>query len=316
MGIFDFGSVSLIQQELRRFFASRAQGELADTAIQPIDVGQVVQAQSARLSGLAALTGAGGIEKTGIDTFATYALTAFGKSLVGSADPAAGRTALALTIGSNVQAWNTDLDGLAGLSTLGLLRRTGAGAYSTLTVGPAANNIPQLDGSANLLANGGFSGPSFLLTTAGQSARFICEKSGAQSVPNATGQIITGWSGSVIGSGFNPSTGEFTAPANGIYTFEAFATITAPGIGAGIQIYRLLLITPVGQYILFEYHNASIEASTSAGGGTTTIPLTAGQIVVLASFVQTHNGSAGNILGTSDGIIRTHFRGYKTLHAN
>lgn len=135
MGVFDFGSIPFIQQELRRFFASRAQGELADTSLQPADVGEVVQAQSARLSSVAGLSAtSGGVEKTGINTFGAYTLTAFGKSLVASADAAAGRSTLALTIGSNVQAWNTNLDAIAGLSSTGAIERTGAGTASTFTV--------------------------------------------------------------------------------------------------------------------------------------------------------------------------------------
>ena len=57
-----------------------------------------------------------------------------------SASTAAGaRTALGLTIGTAVQAWDTDLDCLAALSTAGLAARTGAGTCATrVIVAPAA----------------------------------------------------------------------------------------------------------------------------------------------------------------------------------
>lgn len=38
-----------------------------------------------------------------------------------------------LTIGEDVQAWDTDLDGLAALSGTGLVRRTGSGSFSTVS---------------------------------------------------------------------------------------------------------------------------------------------------------------------------------------
>lgn len=143
---FNFGWIPVIQQELRRYFASFTQGERADSALQPAAIGNTVQAFDADLTAIAALTGTGGIERTGAGTAATYALTSYGKSLVAAANASDGRGVLGLTIGANVQAWNTNLDGLAGLSTTGIIERTGPGSFTTFAQISAAkiadNSIP------------------------------------------------------------------------------------------------------------------------------------------------------------------------------
>ena len=76
-------------------------------------IGTNVQAYDATLAGLAATTfnTAGQVAyATGTDTFATITTTSFGRSLLTQADAAATRTTLGLVIGTNVQAWDADLD--------------------------------------------------------------------------------------------------------------------------------------------------------------------------------------------------------------
>lgn len=67
-----------------------------------------------------------GITATGADT--TYNFRANNLSDVASAPTA--RTNLGLAIGTNVEAWDADLDCLAALSTTGVVKRTGAGTCS------------------------------------------------------------------------------------------------------------------------------------------------------------------------------------------
>lgn len=59
------------------------------------------------------------------------ACTAAGRALLDDADAAAQRATLGLVIGTNVQAWDADLDGFAALAaTAGFVKKTGAGTYS------------------------------------------------------------------------------------------------------------------------------------------------------------------------------------------
>ncbi len=104
-------------------------------------VGTDVQAFDADLAAIAGLTSANNkcFYFTGAGTAATYDCSSFGRSVANVADAAALRTIAAAVIGTNVQAWDADLDCMAANSTAGLMAYTGAGtcAYRTLTA-PAA----------------------------------------------------------------------------------------------------------------------------------------------------------------------------------
>jgi hypothetical protein len=121
---------------------------------------------------------------TGSGTASLTDLTSFGRSLIDDADSTAARSTLGLVIGTNVQAYDAELAAIAGLTSAAdkgiqftgagtaatfdlttagkaLLddvdasaQRTtlGLGTAATLNVGTSANNIVQLNGSAQLPA--------------------------------------------------------------------------------------------------------------------------------------------------------------------
>ena len=79
---------------------------------------------------------------TGAGTAAIITLSSFGRSLIDDADAAAGQATLGVVIGTNVQAWSTRLDSVAGLSaTSGGVEKTGANTFGTYTLTTFAKTI-------------------------------------------------------------------------------------------------------------------------------------------------------------------------------
>lgn len=111
------------------------------------------------LEAIAALASAADkvLYSTGAGTWALSSLTAYGRTLIDDADAATARTTLGLVIGTNVQAQDTELQALAGLTSAADkgIQFTGAGAagtYDLTTAGKAL--LDDADASAQLTTLG------------------------------------------------------------------------------------------------------------------------------------------------------------------
>jgi len=103
-----------------------------------LEIGTDVQGFDDGLQSIAGLTTVAdrSIYTTGADSYATYTITAFGRTLVSSATAALARTSLGLAIGSNVQAFDAGLQSIAGLTTAADkgIYTTGSDVYATFTL--------------------------------------------------------------------------------------------------------------------------------------------------------------------------------------
>jgi hypothetical protein len=131
---------------LSRALVSDASGKVAVATTTAVELGYVngvtsaIQTQlngkqnlDATLTALSGLTTAADqlIYATGVDTFAMSSLTTFGRSLIDDVDASAARTTLGVVINTNVQAWDADLDAIAGLAgTSGFLKKTATNTWS------------------------------------------------------------------------------------------------------------------------------------------------------------------------------------------
>jgi len=131
------------------------------------------QPLDATLTALAGVTTSANkvIYATGEDTFSTTDLTSYGRTLIGLADASALKTNLSLVIGTDVQAYDGDLNAIASLSDggTGYLKKTGANTWSLDTSTFVATTGDQTIGgtktfSSILYANGNISTSSGNLT--------------------------------------------------------------------------------------------------------------------------------------------------------
>lgn len=181
----------------------------------------VVSSLDAELSAIAGLTSAADRLPyyTGSGTAALATYTSFARSLDDDPDAATARTTLGLAIGTDVQAFDADLSAVAGLSSNGLVARTGAGSAAARTLTAPAAGITVSDGD-------GVSGNPTLALANDLAA--LEALSGTNTLYYRSGADT--WSPVTIGSGVSFSGGTLSTTSTGGVTFMTPVATTS---GAG-----------------------------------------------------------------------------------
>src|SRR5882724_5678064 len=159
---------------------------------------------------------------------------------------------LGQVIGTNIQAWDTDLDALAGLNTTGLIVRTGAGTATTRTITGTANEITLTNGSGvsgnptislptaltftgKTVTNGTYSGGTFSGTLGANTLSGTISGGGNQ-INNVVIGTVTPLAGTF--TTITGSSNVIVTKASGILSTNLFATgdrslLSLQGLGGG-----------------------------------------------------------------------------------
>ncbi len=166
------------------------------------------------------------------------------------------RANLGLTIGSDIQAWDTDLDALAGLGSTGMVSRTGAGTASVRTITGTASRLSVADGDG----------------VAGNPTLDIDSSYVGQASITTIGTITTGvWTGTTIAVA-NGGTGQSTYTKGDILYSDAansLAKLAAPS-KAGAHLIFDENATPVWYdpaKHFYGHEEFLIQDDASAGAG-------------------------------------------------
>lgn len=215
-------------------------------------------------------------------------ITAAGAAVTGAASASAQRTALGLAIGTNVQAWDGDLDAIAALAgTSGILKKTAANTWTLDTTAYAPLASPALTGTPTAPTATAGTNTTQLATTA-----FVAA---AVSGVSGTGRLLR--APQVLTSGTS-----YTTPAgcNAIYVEQQGAgggggQSTNAGTGGGGGGAYCATYFSVSPSTAYSYAIGAGGSAGTAGGNTT---FTVGATTVTAGGGGGSTGANGGSAGT------------------
>lgn len=281
---------------------------------------------------LSEVTAATARTNLGLGTAATSAASSFlavANNLSDLNNAATARTNLGVAIGTNVQAWDADLDALAALSgTDTIYRRSGAATWSAVTIG---SGLSFSGGTlaATGVAGGAITGSGLTMTTARLLGRTTASTGAIEELTAGTGLVLsagslavdTGTSGAKVALTNGANTWSSAQTDSALATFSAGANLTPAATPATNAVGYLGAPqnTQNGAYTTVMADAGKHLYHTSATAHTWTIDSNANvayPIGTVLTFVNESGGGNVTLAITSDTLRWTSSTGSRTLAAN